>query len=155
MQSEGARGLHEDHGNGRKAPQQQTPTDTRPWQRRHRSIRAREGSDVRRAREAPGRRGREASKHSAEADASQKRQTDLSRKTDQQVRRSRVPSDEDHVAEFKCMRGWPPRSSARERHSPCEAQHMEQRETEKQQLSATVKHEVVCETTAEAAELWR
>ena len=64
-------------------------------------------------------------------------------------------SDEDHVAEFNCMRGWPPHSSARERHSPCEAQHMEQRETEKQQFSATVKHDVVCETTAGAAELWR
>ena len=32
---------------------------------------------------------------------------------------------------------------------------MEQRETEKQQLSATVTHKVVCATTAGAGELWR
>ena len=77
VQSEGVRRLHEDHGKGRKAPQQQAPTDTRPWQRRHGSLRAREGSGVRAAREDTGRRGREASKHSAEVDASKERQTDL------------------------------------------------------------------------------
>ena len=35
------------------APQQQAQTDTRPWQRRQTSLRAREGFDVRGAREDP------------------------------------------------------------------------------------------------------
>ena len=57
---------------------------TRPWQRRHRSLRARQGADVRGAREDQGRRGREASKHSAEVHASQERQTDI---TERRIRK--------------------------------------------------------------------
>ena len=87
---------------------------------------------MRGAREDPGRRGREASKHSAEVDALQEGQTDLRRRTDLQVRRSQVPWDEDHVAEFSSMRDRSQRGSARERHSQCESQHIEEREREKE-----------------------
>ena len=67
-------------------------------------MREREGSDVLGAREDRGKGSRDASKHPAEVDASQVRQGGL-------AAFSRRPV----MAEFRCMRGWPPRSSARER----------------------------------------
>ena len=83
-------------------------------------MREREGSDVLGAREDPGRRGREASKHSAEVGIPQgrdahRRSHSIQQKVGAAVRLSQEPSDEDHVAEFNCMRGWPPRRSAREK----------------------------------------
>ena len=44
----------------------------------------------------------------------QRRSHSIQQKVGAAVRLLQEPSDEDHVVEFNCMRGWPPRSSARD-----------------------------------------
>ena len=80
-------------------------------------MREREGSDALGAREDRGKGGEDASKHSAEVDASQ--DEEVSQYSEESRRRSEALTGALGrrlvLAEFNCMRGWPPRSSARER----------------------------------------
>ena len=83
-------------------------------------MREREGSDVLGAREDRGKGGREASKHSAEVGIPRRRRSqEVSWCSAESRRRSealtRALGRRPVLAEFNCMRGWPPRNSARER----------------------------------------